>query len=49
MKFHLNIINMKVVKYWKSMLKEVVNSPSLEILKTQLGCSPENLLWLTLT
>lgn len=46
--FHLNIrktfFTVKVVKHWKRSLRELVESLSLEILKTQLATALSNLL-----
>ena len=52
MKFHQNKIKhfftARVIEYWNSLPREVEDSPSLEILKTQLDTAMSNLLQLTL-
>ena len=50
-KFHVNIkknFTMRVIKYWHRLPREVVESLSFEILKTQPGMVLNNLLQLTL-
>lgn len=51
-KFHLNtrkhFVVVKLVMHWTRLPSEVVNSPSLEILKTWKDNDLSNLLWLNL-
>ena len=43
-----NIFIVRMFKHYDRLWREVVNSPSFEMLKTQLGTALSDLLWLTL-